>query len=95
MLPLTTRTVGRLVAPVATLGLMALTALALRPVSSTETITDAEYQALRTVVPPRAGEEAYTTVPWETSLAAARRKAFEGRKPMLIWSMDGHPLGCG
>lgn len=95
MLPLTTRTVRRIVASVATLGLLALAALALRPVSSTETIPDAEYHALRTVLPPRAGEEAYTTVPWETSLATARRKAAEGRKPMLVWSMDGHPLGCG
>ena len=58
MLPLTARTVRRLVASVATVGLLALAALALRPVSSTETIPDAEYLALRTVLPPRTGEEA-------------------------------------
>jgi hypothetical protein len=85
----------RLVAVVATVGLLIVAAFALRPVSPTETIADAEYHSLRTVTPVRAGEEAYTTVPWETSLTAAQHKARTERKPMLVWSMDGHPLGCG
>lgn len=85
----------RLVAAAATFALLAVAAIALRPVSPAETIADAEYHSLRAAVPVRAGEEAYTTVPWETSLVAARRKARAGRKPLLVWSMDGHPLGCG
>ncbi len=40
-----------------------------------------------------------TTAPWERVpwsidlLGAARRSAREG-KPLFIWAMNGHPLGC-
>lgn len=64
-------------------------------VTPTATIDDTEYAALRAALPVRPGEERYTTVPWELSLAAGRAKATAERKPMLIWTMDGHPLGCG
>lgn len=94
-MPSTTVPFPRLVASVATLVLLVLAAVALRPVSPIETIADVEYEALMAVIPVRPGEEPYTTIPWETSLAVARQKANAGRKPMLVWSMDGHPLGCG
>jgi hypothetical protein len=29
-----------------------------------------------------------------TSLWEARQKAAAAGKPILLWEMDGHPLGC-
>ncbi len=58
-------------------------------------IRDADYATLKSLVPPKPEEELFTTLPWETSLWAGRTKAAASGKPILIWSMDGHPLGCG
>lgn len=90
-------TVRRLLAAIALIGLVAVGVFMVWPASviPTETIADDEYAALLAALPVHPGEELYTTVPWETSLAAARTKAWTERKPLLIWSMDGHPLGCG
>ena len=37
----------------------------------------------------------FAQVPWLTSLWEAREKAAAEGKPILLWEMDGHPLGCG
>ena len=39
-------------------------------------------------------EEAWRSIPWKTSLLDAQATAAEERKPIFIWAMDGHPLGC-
>ena len=36
----------------------------------------------------------WRTIPWQTSLLRAQRLAAAQDKPMFIWAMDGHPLGC-
>lgn len=36
----------------------------------------------------------WKTVPWQTSLLKAQNLAVKESKPIFIWSMDGHPLGC-
>lgn len=36
----------------------------------------------------------WRTIPWKTSLLAAQREAAAEKKPIFIWAMDGHPLGC-
>jgi hypothetical protein len=56
---------------------------------------DAEYAALLKAVRPAEGEDAYAQIPWLTSLWEARTKAAKEGKPILLWEMDGHPLGCG
>jgi hypothetical protein len=58
-------------------------------------LTDAETAAVLKTVRPAAGEDAYAQVPWLTSLWEARTKAAAAGKPILLWEMDGHPLGCG
>jgi hypothetical protein len=58
-------------------------------------LTDAEAAAVLKTVRPAAGEDAYAQVPWLTSLWEARKKAAAAGKPVLLWEMDGHPLGCG
>ncbi len=36
----------------------------------------------------------WRTIPWQLDLLAAQRDAAAQRKPLFIWAMDGHPLGC-
>jgi hypothetical protein len=40
-------------------------------------------------------DEAWRTIPWKTSLLEAQAEAGRDKKPIFIWAMDGHPLGCG
>jgi hypothetical protein len=46
------------------------------------------------VIQPRAEEQRWTQIPWQTNLWEARRQAAAAGKPILLWEMDGHPLGC-
>jgi hypothetical protein len=36
----------------------------------------------------------WRSIPWETDLIEAQHKAVETGKPLFVWAMDGHPLGC-
>jgi hypothetical protein len=33
-------------------------------------------------------------IPWRTTLAEGARDAAREGKPILLWAMNGHPLGC-
>jgi hypothetical protein len=57
-------------------------------------LTLPEFEKLHKDLQPPKGE-AWLSIPWKTSLLEARDAAAEQKKPILIWSMDGHPLGCG
>ena len=46
------------------------------------------------LIRPAAGEDRWAAVPWRTSLWDARQEAAAQGKPILLWEMDGHPLGC-
>jgi hypothetical protein len=46
------------------------------------------------IIAPSKTEQDWLRIPWETDLAAARRKAVAQSKPVFLWEMDGHPLGC-
>jgi len=37
---------------------------------------------------------AWRTIDWQTDLIIAQQQAVEQQKPLFIWAMDGHPLGC-
>ena len=39
-------------------------------------------------------KEPWQTIPWKIALLDAQRKAAAEGKPIFIWAMDGHPLGC-
>lgn len=39
-------------------------------------------------------DEPWRTIPWKISLIEAQNLAAGSRKPIFIWAMDGHPLGC-
>jgi len=50
---------------------------------------------LKSVIKPRAEETKWEEIPWQVDLWQARRKAAEAGKPIVLWEMDGNPMGCG
>lgn len=39
-------------------------------------------------------KELWEQVPWTIDMLKARTKAQETKKPIFLWAMNGHPLGC-
>ncbi|MDP7204502.1 MAG: hypothetical protein QGH11_02965 [Pirellulaceae bacterium] len=77
---------------------LALTATVLAPgVASLgfaeDVLTEQRFQQLYKQLQPSA-DELWRTIPWRTSLLEAQRRAITEKKPIFIWAMDGHPLGC-
>ncbi len=57
-------------------------------------LTGANYAKWRDHVLPRNWELSYRMIPWRTSFWEAVIEAQETDKPILLWAMNGHPLGC-
>jgi hypothetical protein len=53
-----------------------------------------QYNKLQSLIKPGSDEDRWANIPWLTDLSQARRLAAEHGKPILLWEMDGHPLGC-
>ena len=51
-------------------------------------------EELHAVISPSEDELAWMKIPWMSDLWEARKKATEEGKPLFLWEMDGHPLGC-
>jgi hypothetical protein len=59
------------------------------------TASDAtKFRQLHALIKPKATEENWVKIPWMTGLWEARERAAAQGKPILLWEMDGHPLGC-
>ena len=58
-----------------------------------EVLTEQRFHQLHKQLQP-AADELWRTIPWRTSLLDAQRRAITEKKPIFIWAMDGHPLGC-
>jgi hypothetical protein len=54
----------------------------------------AQFERLHGLVKPTLEEETWAQVPWLASLWEARQRAATEGKPILLWEMDGNPLGC-
>ena len=83
----------RYVSQVAVMGTM-VAAVAAAPVRAAEPIDPARFGQLHSLIKPRAVEEKWSQIPWLASLWEARQLAAREGKPILLWEMDGHPLGC-
>ena len=64
------------------------------PGLSVRSLPEKEFAALHAAVAPQGENERWAEIPWQTDLQAARRKAADEGKPLIMWIMDGHPLGC-
>ena len=49
---------------------------------------------LQTLIKPSRDEDRWAAIPWLNELCQARQLAARQGKPILLWEMDGHPLGC-
>lgn len=57
-------------------------------------LDDATFSQWRQYIAPTEPEMCWRTIPWrETFQQAVRDSQIEG-KPILLWAMNGHPLGC-
>ena len=56
-------------------------------------ISDDQFRTLHKELQP-GDDELWRTIPWKTSILDAQQSAGEQRKPIFVWAMDGHPLGC-
>jgi hypothetical protein len=61
---------------------------------TTQRLTPAHFAEVQKLIKPSAKEDRWAEVPWLTSLTQARKEAAARGKPILLWEMDGHPLGC-
>jgi hypothetical protein len=64
------------------------------PGFAVERLEEERFRALHRSAAPRGQGERWTTIPWEPDLGEARERAAREGKPLLMWVMDGHPLGC-
>jgi len=54
-----------------------------------------DIEGLKKLVKPYPHESKWEEIPWRADLWEARREAARTGKPLLLWEMDGNPMGCG
>lgn len=62
------------------------------PTTRMQRLDQEEFKRLHRELVPQ--HETWATIPWHSNLLSAQRMAVKQKKPIFIWAMDGHPLGC-
>jgi hypothetical protein len=57
-------------------------------------LTDKNYADWKKHILPDTGELAWQQIPWATTFKDGILAADAAGKPLLFWTMNGHPLGC-
>ncbi len=57
-------------------------------------LTDESFAKWRDLILPTAEESAWLRIGWRGQLRTAMRDADRLDKPIILWAMNGHPLGC-
>lgn len=57
-------------------------------------LSDENYAAWRDHILPKDDELEYLRIPWLLTFADGLAEAARQDKPLLLWTMNGHPLGC-
>jgi hypothetical protein len=79
----------------ALLTLIALSLSSAAYAGSGDALNEKNLAALHGLVQPKPEEVIWKdSIPWRTDLWQARREAAAAGKPIFLWEMDGHPLGC-
>lgn len=55
--------------------------------------SESEFNQLHAKLVPKSLAK-WQTIPWKVDLLEARDLASKSGKPLFLWSMNGHPLGC-
>jgi hypothetical protein len=64
------------------------------PAKAKVELNDQNYAEWRRHILPDTGELAWQQIPWATSFKDGIVAADAAGKPLLLWTMNGHPLGC-
>jgi hypothetical protein len=64
------------------------------PKTSEPALRAETFEAIRDAVLPSEAEEAWRAIGWRATFWDAVVEAHEAKKPVLLWAMNGHPLGC-
>ena len=57
-----------------------------------ETLTEATHMAQRVL--PSAAERRWEEIDWQATYADGLKASADQQKPLMLWVMNGHPLGC-
>ena len=57
-------------------------------------ITSNQFLQLTKLCSPAERASGWLELDWEIDLWKARQRAAREGKPIFLWEMDGHPLGC-
>jgi hypothetical protein len=72
---------------------MATVGVAAMSTTTAGELTESKFQKLHAELQPD-NSALWRTIPWKTSVLSAQQIAAGEKKPIFIWAMDGHPLGC-
>ncbi len=64
------------------------------PAKAKVELNDQNYADWRKHILPDTGELAWQQIPWATTFKDGILAADAAGKPLLLWTMNGHPLGC-
>jgi hypothetical protein len=68
--------------------------LVVPPIEADIELTDKNYEIWRDHILPDLSEMAWNQIPWLSTFHDGIVSADAARKPLLLWTMNGHPLGC-
>ena len=57
-------------------------------------LTTNNFDMWKNYITPTQNELAWTRIPWLSSFSEGLTQANAQQKPVLLWVMNGHPLGC-
>ena len=68
--------------------------LSLIPAPGFADISKSQFEQLTELCTTEKKSSGWLTLNWEIDLWKARQRAAREGKPIFLWEMDGHPLGC-
>ena len=57
-------------------------------------LTSENWDVWKSYIQPLPSELAWAQIPWVTTFSEGINLARTQEKPLLLWVMNGHPLGC-
>ena len=74
--------------------MIAVTTLALMVTGQFAGPNASNFREMLTFIQPSAKEQAYKEISWRNEFWPAVQEAKRLGRPILFWTMNGHPLGC-
>jgi hypothetical protein len=64
------------------------------PTTKSAELSDRTYETIRDMIAPQPDELGWQRIPWRTTFWDGLVAAQNEDKPLLFFTMNGHPLGC-